>query len=342
MQNQFRVDTLGLSAKSRGQLERLIDDATWLSYPLHLAVGVLKTLLFILLLIGAVMLYVGEWMLTAHDDRADLIQNFNREQTIYRFNSADGAVTVAKAGDPVDKDTFDSVFKGCAGSDSQLKHTTWWDHDWLAEKSDLFQGAFLRASYNIAALRSTLGQVRGGGDISFRYACLDAAIYGQGVKIPNAPVVNVAFLHRTDRELESPANALYNHFTGLCLASANCTGTDYLPRNDNIYADAISPQVTPNQAAALKALVDTGSPEFWIATAHANGIYDEDDLIARYARRNQEQLVNDILRHAPTPEEEFQREAEIAIVCCLIFFAGIGFWIARRTAKSCHPRRTSD
>lgn len=83
--------------------------------------GIVKTFLFILLLIGAVMLYTGEWMFTAHDDRADLIQNFSREQTIYRIDTANGAVSMHKAGEfAVDKDTFNSVFTGCFGTDSSL------------------------------------------------------------------------------------------------------------------------------------------------------------------------------------------------------------------------------
>jgi hypothetical protein len=109
----------------------------------------------------------------------------------------------------------------------------------------------------------------------------------------------------------------------MCLASANCTDADYLPRNDNIYADALYHQVTPNQVAALKALADTGSPELWIATAHANGIYGKDELIASYARKNQAELEDDILRHVPTPEEELQHEVEIAIGCCVLFFGGL-------------------
>ena len=40
----------------------MIDDAAWVTYPLHLAVGIVKTFLFMLLLMGAVMLYTGEWM----------------------------------------------------------------------------------------------------------------------------------------------------------------------------------------------------------------------------------------------------------------------------------------
>jgi len=326
------ADSLRLSAKATKQLERVIDDVAWITYPLHLAVGVIKTFLLLLLLIGAVMLYVGEWMFTAHDERAELIKDFPTQQTVYRVNTANCMVTVAKAGElAVDKDTFDSVFKCFASSDSQLKHTTWWDHNWLAEKSDMFQSAYITASHNIAALNDTISRVRAGREVySFRYAGI---YWDEHVKIPNAPVVNIAFLRRTDHELESPANALYNHFTGMCLASANCTNADYLPRNDNIYADALYHQVTPNQAAALKALADTGSPKFWIETAHANGIYGKDALIASYARRNQTELANDIPRHVPTPEEEFIHEAEVAVVFCLLFIGGIGVWIVRRTCK---------
>ena len=324
-------DSLGLSAKSRTQLERIISDAWWVSYPLHLAIGIVKTFLFILLLIGAVMLYVGDWMLNAHDERSDLIKNFTQEQTIYRVKSANCTVTVAKAGEfSVDKDTFDSVFKCFAGSDSQLKHTTWWDHNWLAEKSDLFQAAYIRASYNIAALNYSISSVRAGREISsFRWAGI---YWNENVKIPNAPVVNLAFLRRTDRDLESPANALYNYFTGMCLASANCTDADYLPRNDSIYADAFYHQVTPNQAAALKALADTGRPEFWIAAAHANGIFGKDDLIANYALKNKAQLDSDILRHVPTTEEEFLHEMEIAGLACVMFL-GLIVWGALRISK---------
>jgi hypothetical protein len=331
MQSQFSIGGVGLSGKSEKQLARMLDDLALLTYPLHLVVGFFKTLLLLLLLAGAVMLYVGDWLLAAHSERGDLIKNFTQEQTIYRVNTANCMVTVAKAGDPVDKDTFDSVFKCFAGSDSQLKHTTWWERNWLAEKSDMFQAAYIRASYNIASLNYALSEVKRGVEISsFRYA---GVYWNEYIKIPNAPVVNVAFLHRTDRELESPANALYNHFTGMCLVAANCTDADYLPRNDNIYADALYHQVTRNQAAALKALADTGSPEFWIAAAHANGIYGRDDAVRHYALMNQEQLDNDILRHVPTSEEEFQHEAEIAVGCCVLFFGGIVVWIIRRTCQ---------
>jgi hypothetical protein len=294
---------------------------------LHLVVGVLKSLLLLLLLAGAVVLYVGEWMTGAHSEREEEIKNFTQQQTIYRVNTATDAISVAKAGEfAVDKDTFNAVFTGCEGTDTSLKHTTWFDHDWLNEKSDLFELAYIVASRNIAALRYAISEVRRGVDLtSFRNACGEAD--PRFVKIPNAPVVNIAFIRQTDRDLESPANAHLNHFTGMCLASSNCTDADYLPRNDNIYADALYHQVTPNQDAALKALYATGTPEFWIAAAHANGI-NNDVLIGELARRNQAEQA-DALQHLPTYQEQFEHEAEIAIVCCLLFFGGI-VWLVRR------------
>lgn len=299
-------------------------------YPLHLAVGIVKTFLFILLLMGAVMLYTGEWMFTAHDDRAELIKDFATEQTVYRVDFGTGATSVAKQGYPVEKDVFAANFDWCAGTDSQLHNNTWWDHRWLADKSDMFQRAYIVASHNMAALNYALSEIKIGREVSsFRNACIYQSPY---IEIPNAPVVNIAFLQRTDDEVQNPAGAQYNYFTGMCLASASCTKSDYSPRNDSIYADALYHQVTPNQAAALKALYNTGSPEFWIEAAHANGIYGKDALIAGYARKNQTELADDILRHAPTYEEQFQHQAEVVIACFLLFVSGV-IWIARRACN---------
>lgn len=87
--------------------------------------------------------------------------------------------------------------------------------------------------------------------------------------------------------------------------------------------------MTANQDVALAALEATGSPEFWIATAHANGITDQDELFASYAVKNQAQLSK-LLSHKMTPQEDFNREFEVAIICCLLFVGLIGLWIARR------------
>ncbi len=147
----------------------MIDDAAWVTYPLHLAVGIVKTFLFILLLIGAVLLYTGEWMFTAHDDRAELIKDFATEQTVYRVDFATGATSVAKQGYLVEKDIFAANFDWCAGTDSQLHNNTWWDHRWLADKSDMFQRAYIVASHNTAALNYALSEIKIGREVpSFR------------------------------------------------------------------------------------------------------------------------------------------------------------------------------
>jgi hypothetical protein len=63
----MNTNNLGLSTMANGQLERMIDAAAWISYPLHSAVGVVKTFLFMLFLVFTVMLYTGIWLFTAHD-----------------------------------------------------------------------------------------------------------------------------------------------------------------------------------------------------------------------------------------------------------------------------------
>jgi hypothetical protein len=86
-----------------------------------------------------------------------------------------------------------------------------------------------------------------------------------------------------DYELKSPANAQHNWCTGMCLVSDPCTQADFLPRNTSIWYNLIAPELTDNQERAVKALNATGTPEFWIAAAHANGVYDQDAEIAQAA-----------------------------------------------------------
>jgi len=315
-----------LSRTSTRQLERMIGDAAWISYPLHLAAGILKTFVYVFLFIVAIFLYLGVWMATAHDRRAEEIKDFSSEQTIYRVDLANNSVNIAKAGYAVDKEDFAKAFDGCEGSGGQLKNPTFWDHNWLAEKSDVFQSAYIGASQNIAALQYAIYRAKHGEQVvSFHYVCG----YGAGVVVP-APVVFIAFLHRTDESIMDSANAKYNWFTGACVT--DCTDRDFSPRNDSIYADVFKPQVTKNQGKALAALEATGSPEFWIATAHANGITDKDEWFASYAEKNQVQLSK-VLGHAMTPQEDFNRAFELAIICSLLFFGFIGVWIACRTYK---------
>jgi len=317
---------LGLSSTSTRQLERMIGDAAWISYPLHLAAGILKTFVYGFLFIVAIILWLGIWMMTAHDERAEEIKDFASEQTVYRVDLANNSVTITKAGYAVDKEDFKQAFDGCRGTGEQLQNPTFWDHRWLAEKSDVFQSAYIGASHNVAALQYAIFRAKHHEQVvSFHGVCG----YGAGITV-SAPVVFIAFLHRTDESIMDSANAKYNSFTGICMI--DCTAADFSPRNDSIYLDAIYPQVTKNQNVALAALEATGSPEFWIATAHANGITDRDELFASYAERNQAQLTK-LLSHKQTPQEDFNREFEAAIICCLLFVGFIVVWLARRTYK---------
>src|ERR1039457_6332751 len=80
----MNTHNLGLSTMANGQLERMIDDAAWITYPLHLVVGLLKKFVYTMLFISFLVLCFFVWMFTAHDDRAELTKNFINEQSIYR------------------------------------------------------------------------------------------------------------------------------------------------------------------------------------------------------------------------------------------------------------------
>jgi len=66
----MNTNNLGLSRTSNTQLERMIDDAEWITYPLHLVVGLLKTFVYTLLFVSFLVLCFFAWMFTAQDERA--------------------------------------------------------------------------------------------------------------------------------------------------------------------------------------------------------------------------------------------------------------------------------
>src|SRR5271157_1318141 len=239
------TNSLGLSSTSTRQMERMIDDAAWLTYPMHMVVGIIKTFVYTALAILCFIFAVCLWMFTAKDQRAEQIKDFAKDQSIYRVDTATNAVTLHKAGDQrMGDDAIRTAFSGASDNGEFIKNPKWFDHNWLGEKSDVFGWAYIRASHNVAALRAELEE--------------------SGVKTPaiNAPVVYVSFL---EMNIEAARAVQGNWYTGICLASSNCTKRDFLPRNDSIYADVKAPQVTVNQAAAIAALNATGTPEFWIA-----------------------------------------------------------------------------
>ena len=326
--------SLGLSAKSARLSERMIDDAAWITYPLHLVVGIIKTFVYTLLAILVFFFAVARWMLNAHDERADITKNFAKEQTIYRVNTASNTVSLHKQGvktdcsyldkngklekwceNPVDAAVFQQAFSGAADNGNEIKHQPWFNFDWLADKSDVFGWAYIWASHNVDALKFEL----------FHYGVQHAVV--------NAPVVYMSFLQVADYELPSPANAQHNWYTGMCLVSDPCTQADFLPRNTSIWYDLFAPELTDNQERAVKALNATGNPEFWIAAAHANGVYGKDDDFARAAAANKAKLDADF-SYETTPAESFAHEVEVGIACYVLFYIFIGLWIARRVRKA--------
>ena len=313
----MNTNNLGLSTLATGQMERMIDDAAWITYPIHLAVNIIKTFVYTALAILCFIFAVCLWMFTAKDQRAEQIKDFAANQSIYRVDTANNAVTLHQAGDQqMGNDAIRTAFSGASDNGEFIKNPKWFDHNWLGEKSDVFGWAIIRGSHNVAALEAELEE--------------------SGVKTPkiDAPVVYISFL---EMNVEAARAVQGNWYTGVCLASANCTNRDFLPRNTSIFHDAVAPQVTTNQDAAIKALYATGTPEFWVAAAHANGIYDRDAVFAKAAAVNKAKVDRDF-SYSETPSEEFAHEVEVGIGCYLAFIIFIGVWIARRTYKFSHSR----
>jgi hypothetical protein len=190
---------------------------------------------------------------------------------------------------------------------------------WLAEKSDAFEFAYIKSARSLSALRIKLYEVG-----------------VQNPAIPNVPVVYMSFLDFTDRDYQFPAAEFRgNWYTGMCLASAKCMDADFVPRNTSIFYDAVAPQMTKNQDAAVKALYATSTPEFWIAAAHANGIFDRDSEFASYAAAEQADLAKK-LRHQESSSDEFAHEVEIGVGLYVAFVVLLCACFTRRTYKFNH------
>lgn len=161
-----------------------------------------------------------------------------------------------------------------------------------------------------------------------------AGYYSKSIVILNTPVVYMSFLEHTDEELRSPANAHHNWYTGMCLVSANCTDEDFVPRNTSIFFYAISPELTDNQDAAVKALYATGTPKFWTAAAHANGIHDKDADFA--AAADHKTGLDHDLAYSEPPTTVFVRGVAFGVGCYIAFVVLLCSCFARRTYKFAH------
>ena len=99
--------------------------------------------------------------------------------------------------------------------------------NWLEERSDAFQSAYVAASCNMVSLTERLKEAKGD--------------FSRLPNMPNAPVVLVSFLKSTDYEQMVPADYQGNWYTGMCLIGAKCTDADFVPRNTSIFYDAVAP-----------------------------------------------------------------------------------------------------
>src|ERR1019366_1419389 len=160
----MNTNNLGLSTMATRQLERMIDDAAWITYPLHLVVGLLKTFVCTLLFVSFLVLCFFAWMFTAHDDRAELTQNFINEQSIYRVSFVNKTTypTVVKQGSEYLDTDIEKLVWVCPQDSKGLKATAPLGlGDWLPEKSDVFQSAYIAASCNMVSLTERLKDAKG-------------------------------------------------------------------------------------------------------------------------------------------------------------------------------------
>ena len=334
-------------------------------------VGILKMFVYTFLAFLLFVCIFFLWMFTAHDQRADLTEDFITQRTVFRVDPLSNAVTVQKQGSkivcgqkvdgvnrafdpdtelapdsqpiyghdvryntiviggklkdscyepsPIPAATIAKAFGGASDNGSFIKNAGWFDHQWLAEKSDAFDFAYIKSARSLRALQIKLYEAN-----------------VQSPVVPNVPVVYMSFLPKTERDLLFPAAEFKgNWYTGMCLASAKCTDADFVPRNDSIFYDAVAPQMTKNQDAAVKALYATGTPEFWVAAAHANGIYGRDAEFANAAKDNQSFMAAG-LKFPEPPTDEFVHEVAFGVGLYVVFVVLLCACFTRRTYKFNH------
>jgi hypothetical protein len=154
---------------ANGQLERMIDDAAWITYPLHVLVGLIKTFVYTMLFIGLLIFMFFFWMFTAHEDRAELTKDFITQESVYRVDPLNGSIAVYRDGDQgIDPHTAHNASvdpKEVFGLPHRfIKNPSWFNgtpQSWLAEKSDTFDTAFVRGWYSLEALRKKIYVAKG-------------------------------------------------------------------------------------------------------------------------------------------------------------------------------------
>jgi hypothetical protein len=259
-----------MDEKRQEKLDRMIDDAAFVTYPSHVLIQGAKFTLGLFFIVGiSILAVIGApfyWMVTAKSSRADLIEQLSHDPSRQVIRLSDLEIPQHDLHDPsILGQQFDP-------------------EDWLAAKSNVIERACVTGRLSLAALQKTLDEFK------------------PERPVPLPPVVRVSFFAMLPSERNYPADQSQraqtgksgNWFTGVCLA-VECMDEDLMPRNTSIWADLFSPQMTPGQEKAINVLYATGTPDFWVAAAHANGIVGHDKEIEREAVLNQIKL-----RFSPT------------------------------------------
>lgn len=333
---------LGLSKDATRKVERMVNDLAFVTYPAHLVIEGLRTVIYCFVIFTLLVLSFCWWMVSTKSSRADLTHDFILRQDVVVLDFGKSAGTDAPFTTTIKHlNTTDaylvsdnliatrkrelSEFLAYCNTDGM--HNPRWDdgQNWLSNKSDAMLAAYLTGARNIDALRLTLASLKAGEVTLASQACSPTtgssamlAAYPT-IVIPNAPHVIVTRVAQTKYEDEFPANNYRkNWMTGICLAE-DCRRSDYSPRNTSIFYDVMKPQMFPHQQEAIDALNTTGTPGFWLAAAHANGITDHDSEITAAALSNQSQ-VKAILAHSMSSDEQSMLVIQIMFVTfvCLI------------------------
>lgn len=360
---------LGLSPDATRKVERMVNDLAFVTYPAHLVIDGLRTVIYCFVAFALLVLSLCWWVVSTKSDRADLIHDFIVRQDVVVLDFGTSAEAAAPFTTTIKHlNTTDaylvsdnliatrkrelSEFLAYCNADNM--HNPRWDdgQNWLSNKSDAMLAAYLTGARNIDALRLTLASLKAGEAVPATQACSPTtgssamlAAYPT-IVIPNAPQVVVTRVAQTKYEDEFPANNWRkNWMTGICLAG-NCRRSDYSPRNTSIFYDVMKPQMFPHQQEAVDALNATGTPGFWLAAAHANGITDRDSQITSAALSNQAQTTA-VLAHSMSADEQSMIVLQIAFVCviCLVVllftypFLKIGMLVIRWCYVKYMPER---